>query len=210
MHFWDILHHWDQILTLHLNQIHNPATDQFMIFMSDRAVWFPMYAIVAAFLIYRLGWKKGAISILCIAFTLLACDQTANLLKYSVARLRPCYSTNMIFNGLHMLESRGSLFGFFSAHAANAFGFAMCTSILFRYDLTHRYKTYIYAVFLWAFLLSLSRIFVGKHYLGDVLAGALIGCGYGALIAMAATYVFARFIDKKEIPAPGKGTGRKF
>lgn len=210
MHVWDILHRWDQILTLFLNSIHNPATDQFMIFMSDRAVWFPMYVLVAFFLISRLGWKKGLISVLCIALTLVACDQTANLLKYSVARLRPCYSTNMLFGGLHILEARGSLFGFFSAHAANAFGFAMCTSILFRYDLNHRYKAYIYIIFTWAFMLSMSRIFVGKHYLGDVLTGALVGCGYGALIATTAIYIFERFIDKKKIPSPGKGTGRRF
>lgn len=113
MHFWDLLHRWDQILTLFLNQIHNPATDQFMVFMSDRAAWFPMYAFVAFCLVWRLGWKKGLISIVCVALTLLACDQTANLLKYSVARLRPCYSSYMLFGGLHVLETRGSLFGFF-------------------------------------------------------------------------------------------------
>ena len=109
MHFWDLLHRWDQILTLFLNQIHNPATDQFMVFMSDRAAWFPMYAFVAFCLVWRLGWKKGLISIVCVALTLLACDQTANLLKYSVARLRPCYSSYMLFGGLHVLETRGSL-----------------------------------------------------------------------------------------------------
>ena len=210
MHFWDLLHRWDQILTLFLNQIHNPATDQFMVFMSDRAAWFPMYAFVAFCLVWRLGWKKGLISIVCVALTLLACDQTANLLKYSVARLRPCYSSYVLFGGLHVLETRGSLFGFFSAHAANAFGFAMCTSMLFRYDLEHKYKAYIYTIFVWAICLSMSRIFVGKHYLGDVLVGAIIGSGYGALTATFAKFIFAKYIDKKAIPLPGKGTERKF
>ena len=62
-------------------------------------------------------------------------------------------------------------------------------------------------IFTWAALLSISRIFVGKHYLGDVIAGALIGSGYGALIAMAARWLFAKYIDKNEIPLPGKTTG---
>lgn len=207
MHFWDILHRWDQILTLFLNRVHNPATDQFMVFMSDRAVWFPLYALIAFFLVKRLGWKKGCISIACMALTLLVCDQTANLLKYSVARLRPCYSTQMIFGGLHVLEPRGSFFGFFSAHAANAFGFAICSSVLFRYDKTHTYKAFITGILIWATLLSLSRIFVGKHYLGDVITGALIGSGYGALIAMAARHLFARYIDKTTAPAASSPSG---
>lgn len=200
MHFWDILHRWDQMLTLFINSFHIPATDQFMMFMSDRAVWFPLYALIAFFLIKRLGWEKGLISVLCLALTLLVCDQTSNLLKNSVARLRPCYSTQMIFGGLHVLEYRGNFFGFFSAHAANAFGLAVCSSVLFRYDSKHTYKAFIVLIFTWAALLSLSRIFVGKHYLGDVIAGAMIGSGYGALIAMAARWAFAKYIDRK-IPA---------
>lgn len=188
------------MLTLFINSFHIPATDQFMMFMSDRAVWFPLYALIAFFLIKRLGWEKGLISVLCLALTLLVCDQTSNLLKNSVARLRPCYSTQMIFGGLHVLEYRGNFFGFFSAHAANAFGLAVCSSVLFRYDSKHTYKAFIVLIFTWAALLSLSRIFVGKHYLGDVIAGAMIGSGYGALIAMAARWAFAKYIDRK-IPA---------
>lgn len=207
MHFWDILHRWDQVLTLFINSFHIPATDQFMMFMSDRDVWFPLYAIIAFFLVKRLGWKKGVISILCMALTLVLCDQTSNLLKNTVARLRPCYSSQMLFGGLHVLENRGSFFGFFSAHAANAFGLATCASILFRYDHKHTYNAFVKGIFIWAALLSISRIFVGKHYLGDITVGAMIGCGYGALVAMAARWLFARFIDKIKIPSPGKATG---
>ena len=202
MHFWDILHRWDQVLTLFVNSFHIPATDQFMMFMSDRVVWFPLYLLIAFFLVKRLGWKKGLISILCMALTLLVCDQTSNLLKNSVARLRPCYSGPMLLGGLHVLEYRGNFFGFFSAHAANAFGFAVCSSVLFRYDTKHTYKAFIIWIFTWATLLSLSRIFVGKHYMGDIIVGAMIGSGYGAMIAMAARWVFARFIDNEKIPSP--------
>lgn len=199
MHFWDIVHRWDQILTLFINSFHIPATDQFMIFMSDRSVWFPLYAIIAFFMIKRLGWRNGVIAIMCMALTLLACDQTSNLLKYSVARLRPCYSSQMILGGLHVLENRGNFFGFFSAHAANAFGLAMCSSVLFRYDDRHTYRAYIYTIFIWATLLSLSRIFVGKHYLGDITVGAMIGCGYGALIGMAARWLFDKMKKSRHL-----------
>ena len=52
--FWDILHRWDQILTLFINKFHHPASDQFMIFMSERAVWFPLYALIAFFFVKML------------------------------------------------------------------------------------------------------------------------------------------------------------
>ena len=123
-----------------------------------------------------------------------------------MARLRPCYSSRMIFGGLHVLETRGNFYGFFSAHAANAFGFALCSSILFRYDKTHTYRAYITWILIWATLLSISRIFVGKHYLGDIIVGAVIGCSYGTIIAMAARWFFARFIDKKRPAAIGTST----
>lgn len=194
---WDILHGWDQTVTLMLNNIHSPASDQFMVFMSDRAVWFPLYALIAYFLIRRLGIKKGIIAIVCMGLTLVLCDQTSNLLKYSVARLRPCYSSRMILGGLHVLENRGNFFGFFSAHAANAFGFAMCSSVMLRYDKGHKYAAFIIGIFFWAAVLSLSRIFVGKHYLGDILTGAIIGSAYGALIALTAKWFFAKVIDRQ-------------
>lgn len=192
-HFWDIIHSWDQALTLFINSFHSPATDQFMVFFSDRAVWFPLYAAIAFFLVIRLGWKKGLVAIAVVALCLLACDQTSNLLKYSVARLRPCYSDRMLFGGLHVLENRGSLYGFFSAHAANAFGFAVCTSMCFKSDTAHPYKAYIRFAFIWAALVSISRMFVGKHYFGDILAGAVIGSLWGCVLALAARWVFTKF-----------------
>ena len=193
-HFWDILHGWDQSLTLFINSLHHPFTDPAMVFLSDRATWFPFYAVTAFFLVWRLGWKKGLVAIACIALCLLACDQTSNLLKYSVARLRPCYSDRMLLNGLHVLESRGSLFGFFSAHASNAFGFAAGTTTCFRYDTTHTYKGYIKCVYIWAALVSISRMFVGKHYFGDILVGAMIGSLWGWLLGLGARWIF-RIID---------------
>ena len=115
----------------------------------------------------------------------------------------------MLFGGLHVLENRGSFFGFFSAHAANAFGLAMCSTVLFRYDKNHSYKAFIIMIFTWAALLSLSRIFVGKHYFGDITVGAMIGCIYGLIVAMAARWMFARFIDRKKIPSPEEAAGNK-
>ncbi len=188
----DTLHHFDQAVTLAINGLHCPLTDSLWVFCSDKKVWFPFYLLTAVALIHRLGWKKALVVILSVVLTIVACDQTANLFKYAVGRLRPCYSTRMLAGGLHMLEGRGNFFGFFSAHAANTFGFALCAILGFKNDPKTSYRRFNTGVLVWAGLVSLSRIFVAKHYLGDVLVGAAVGCGYGILFGLLAKYLIDR------------------
>jgi undecaprenyl-diphosphatase len=59
-----------------------------------------------------------------------------------------------------------------SAHAANFFAVAAFFSFYFR-----RYRWWF---FFTALVVGLSRVFVGVHYPGDVLAGAVLGivCAY--------------------------------
>jgi undecaprenyl-diphosphatase len=49
-------------------------------------------------------------------------------------------------------------------------------------------------MYFWATMVALSRIFVGKHYLGDILAGALIGIAAGFLFAGVARIIIRRYI----------------
>ncbi len=178
---WEILHQWDQVITLSLNHLHSGLSDNIMMFLSKKELWFPMYAIMAYFVFRRLGFKKGLIVMLSVGLTIAACDQTSNLFKYSIGRLRPCYNADMLTGGLHILEGRSSLFGFFSAHSANAFGLAAVTIYGFKNDKKFKYNKYAVFILLWAFLVAISRIFVGKHYFGDILVGGFIGIAYGCI-----------------------------
>ena len=47
--------------------------------------------------------------------------------------------------------------------------------------LTIKSKWYTYAIILWAIVVSYSRIYLGVHYPGDIICGALLGIliGYG-------------------------------
>lgn len=47
-------------------------------------------------------------------------------------------------------------------------------------------------MFFWAFMVAISRVFVGKHYLGDVLVGILVGSLAGYAFARLAGYVAKR------------------
>jgi len=188
----DTLIGWDKAATLWINGHYSPLTDQVWFFLSSVKVWFPLYAALAWMFIRRLGWRRGMVAIIALSLSTLVCDQTGNLVKNSVCRLRPCYDSLMIGRGLHILEGRGNHFGFFSAHAANAFSLACCTLLCFRQDRSHHYVNYALFAFLWAFLIAASRIFAGKHYLGDVIAGALVGIFFGCLFGYLARKISSR------------------
>jgi undecaprenyl-diphosphatase len=201
--FWTRLHQFDQQVTLAINSWSTPVTDPLWQFFSNIPVWIPMYVLIVALLVWRLGWKKGLIIVLAAAATFGFCDQFSNLIKDLVGRVRPLNDEFMKANGLVVLEKGSRSFSFFSAHAANAFGLAACTSIGLKMD--GRWfpaggspvawgKAYIWWMFCWAFLVAVSRIFVGKHYLGDVLAGALIGMAAGATFAYLARLVIKRAV----------------
>lgn len=195
------LHRLDQDLTLSLNSISTPLTDQLWILMSDKTVWIPAYVLCAYFLFRRLGWKKAAVVLISIGLAFGLCDQLSTIVKNSVDRLRPSYSARMLSGGLNVLEGRGGFFGFFSAHSANAFALAMCLIIGFRNDRTHTYNGFYKLALIWAAMVAESRIFVGKHYLGDVLVGAIIGVTVGYFLGMLARYIIQSRIDK--VPVTG-------
>ena len=188
----DDLQALDERITLVINSLHFEAGDHFWQFFSMAEVWFPLYAAVLFVLVRRLGWKKGLMMVLSLAVTVVACDQIANIVKDSVCRLRPCYNSGMMDAGLHVLEKRGGYYGFFSGHAANAFGFAAASSIAFDTDKNHRYDLYQWLIFIWAALVGLSRIFAGKHYFGDVVVGAIAGFLIGCAVATAFRKIVTR------------------
>lgn len=190
---WQEIHRFDQNLTLKINRWNSNFSDPIWEFLSDIPVWIPMYVLIVAFIIWRLGWKKGLVVVAGALLTFAFCDQSSNFVKEAVARLRPLHDEYMIANGLHVLE-KGGRFGFFSAHSANAFGLATCTLIGLRIDKRLKYRGYAAWMYTWATLVAVSRIFVGKHYLGDCIVGSIIGALAGLAFASLAKWVINRYI----------------
>lgn len=190
--FWQTLDQADRLATLGINSWHSPVTDPVWTFFSDIPVWIPLYVAIAAFMISRLGWKRGLIALAAAGLAFAFCDQSSNLLKAMTERLRPCNDPYMVSAGLHILESGGK-FGFFSAHAANAFGLVTSTFLCLRMDDRLKYRGYACGMYVWAALVSISRVFVGKHYLGDVIVGICVGLVAGWVSALLARYVVKRF-----------------
>lgn len=206
--FFTALEQADKTATLAINSLHCAVTDVVWQCFSAKELWFPLYIAVVVWLFAKLGWKKGIFITIACVLTVVACDQFANFTKAFFERFRPCWDDYMLQNGLHLLEDKGNMYGFYSAHAANAMGFAVCSSMCIRYAL--RLKSYnvsmvysaaptylekqnggtgkVYAtlICIWAVLVGLSRVFVGKHFLGDVIVGFAVGLVAGALLALLA------------------------
>lgn len=183
----------DESVTLAINGAHSPVSDRIWQVFSDIQIWYPLYALIAFILIRRFGWKKGAVYVLSLVLGLVLCDQIANLIKESVGRLRPCHNMEMVSRGLRILEDKGGQFGFFSAHAANVFSLAVASSIEMKTDGSSHWRLYSAFIFVWAFCVAISRVFVGKHFFGDVLVGTAVGLSIGIVLGLLARRTAARF-----------------
>lgn len=191
----------DKAATLAINALHCGVTDFIWKTFSNIPVWIPLYTVILVFFFLRLGWKKALVVTLSCVLTVVCCDQFANLAKDFFQRLRPCWDPFMLENGVRVLEAKGRTvsFGFFSGHAANAFGFAACSSLGFKNATVSKYlrdfpqRGYTLGIFIWAALVGVSRIFVGKHFLGDVLVGTAAGLLIGWLMARLARCIIVRW-----------------
>lgn len=210
--FFEHLEALDMSWTLAINACHTPWWDAFWMFMSAKQVWIPLYVAVAALMIYRLGWKRGIIFILATGLCIGCIDQLSNLFKYGFERLRPCNDQRMLDAGLWVLSTaRRTSYSFFSAHAANAMGFAICSLCALRCNCSEGLLTGIgnpnkpgrrldcslpqtvgVCLIIWAVLVGASRIFVGRHFLGDVLVGFVMGAAVASVISLLCCRILRR------------------
>lgn len=172
----DFLSQIDTELFLFLNSFHTPSLDQFMMLLSSKMVWVPMYVMIFAMVVHRFGLGGGVIVALGVALTVTLADQTcATLIRPLVHRLRPANPDNPISDLVHIVWGyRGGSYGFPSCHAANTFAVATYLSYVFR----HR-RLAVISLFAWAAVNCYSRVYLGVHYPGDILVGAIIGAFMG-------------------------------
>ena len=184
MDFFNLLNSWDKELLLSLNGMHSPLWDYSMTLFTLTPTWLIFYATILTIIVKKHG-KKSLFIFVAIALMILCADQFSGILKHTVQRLRP--SNDPAFSQLvHVFFRKGGQFGFVSAHAANTFAIATFTSLLFRN------RNYAMFIFPWAILISYSRIYLGVHYPGDVLCGALLGVGIAIGIYKLLTYAESR------------------
>jgi len=180
----------DTQLFLTINGCHNETWDTIMWWISGKTTWWPFYLLLLMFLAYKKRWQL-AVMVIFIAVSITLTDQTSvHLFKNVFLRLRPCHEPAL--EGLvHIVNNKcGGQYGFISSHAANSFGVAMLTLLWIR--------TWWFSALMmtWATLIGYSRIYLGVHYPGDVIGGAIWGILCGWLV-----FLLFRWIMNK---LPGK------
>lgn len=171
---------WDESVFKIINESHSDFMDTVMIFMSNKFVWIPLYAFLI-WKIYKANQKTIKAAIIYVVLSVVWADQiSSSLFKPLVKRLRPSH-VEAFQSWIHIPNGAGGQYGFCSSHAANAFALAMC------YFLLTRNKYISIPLFIWAAIVSFSRIYLGVHYPLDVITGAFVGIS-GAILLKKLVY----------------------
>ncbi len=176
----------DKHLLLLLNFDGGAVLDGISRVLSSPLIWIVPAVLFLSHLFKTYPRGKALALVLCMVLTIVLCDQiSASVIKPMFQRLRPSHCPSLV-GMLHFVgDYRGGMYGFVSSHAANAFGVVTFVSLVLR----RRWVTI--ALYALAASVGYSRIYLGVHYPGDVLAGALLGSGigYGVYRYCPVTYV---------------------
>ena len=178
----------DQELLIYLNNLGNPTLDTFFLIITQWWYLIPIFAYVFYIVIKQIGWKNFGLVVIVMALLILFTDQTTNLVKKSVQRLRPCNEPG-VSEYLRSVITRKS-YSFFSGHASNS----MAVTV-FIFMLLKKYRVkYIGFLFLFPLVFAYSRVYLGLHYPGDIFTGYLVGLITGSVFFKLYTYLEKKYI----------------
>ena len=174
----------DKETFIYLNSLGSSTFDNFWLLISDKKSSIPLYIFLIYFLKKNLNSKHFINSIIFIGLLILFTDQISGFFKDYYERLRPCHDQLIISKIRIVKESCGGLYSFFSSHASNSFALAS-----FFYFLMSKKNRYIKLLFVWALIVSYSRIYIGVHFPLDIICGTFFGLFSG--------YLFSWVLNKK-------------
>ena len=164
----------DQQTFIFLNGLGSGKFDVFWLFITKQSNWTPFFVTVLYFIHKKIGTKQILFLILSIVALVTFTDQTTNLIKNAVQRLRPC-NNEEIMATIRIVKS-SETFSFFSGHATNSMAVATFLFLLFKSK-----SKYLGFLFLWPLIFAYSRIYLGLHYPLDIISGYIFGAFSGFL-----------------------------
>lgn len=169
----------DAAITLWFNNMGQPWLDPIVMALTHPLAWMPLYVLLLCVMWRQMGWPRMAFVLMFVGLCVLAADQFASgLCKPLFHRLRPTHEPAL--EGLVRVvnEYRGGQYGFISSHAANTAAIATLLGLMLR----RRWVSIVLTLYVG--INSWTRLYLGVHYFGDIMAGLTAGILIG--------YVFYR------------------
>lgn len=167
----------DKYMLLALNGSDSIFWDGCMKIYTTIAIWIPLLLLLMYILIKNNSFKDFLLLVLVIAAVVGCTDLiSSGICKPFFERWRPTYDPEIMYLVDVVDEIRGGKYGFTSSHAANSFGIATFLLLLVKN------RALTVSMIIWAVMNAFTRIYLGVHYPGDIIAGTLIGVvvGWGA------------------------------
>ena len=160
----------DEILFLNLV---NWGPDSLDYFFQVLSMSIGTYVLVILFLIFAF-FKLKLNEVVLLASLIIVGVGLADIIsvhgfKNTFERLRPCHSSELIEQFELVANRCGGRYGFVSSHASTIW------TIFAIVNFSRPPKIFILIFLFWAILVSYSRVYLGVHYPGDILGGAILG-----------------------------------
>ena len=174
----------DKSLFVFLNSLGSDSFDFIWLSITDKKSSIPLYIFLIYYIYKKFSNKEFLKYLILVIILIVLTDQASGFFKDFFQRLRPCYDQEINSFIRIVKEGCGGLYGFFSAHAANTFAVAT-----FFYFTLKRYSKNFKYLFLWAAIVSYSRIYVGVHFPFDIIFGACFGTVLGYLFSFSSNKI---------------------
>ncbi len=170
MDFFPPLLPFEKDILLWVNGHHTAFLDSFMFMISNFPAWSPILLVIIFWLFHKKAWQEGLLILLFVGLLVFVGELISfNFAKPYFARFRPTH-TDGLRQQLHIVFNyTGREYGFFSGHATNFFSIALFLSLIIR---NHKFSLIIFSL---VSLVCYSRMYLGVHYLSDILAGIVVG-----------------------------------
>ncbi len=175
----------DKQLLVFLNSFGSETFDSFWLFITKQANWTPFFLLLLYLVYKQLGTKQTFVIILFVAVLLTVNNGITEAFKAHFERLRPC--NDLDIKDIIRNVKPSATFSFFSGHSSNTMAVFVFLFMIFR-----KHYKYFGLIILWPFIFAYSRIYLGLHFLTDILAGYTCGIITGFL-----TFKIYQFVQKK-------------
>lgn len=174
----DALISLDRQIFLLINSHYSSFFDFVMYWLSEKLIWAPLYVVLLVVMYFTYRKAFWYILLLIILLVTLTDQVSVVFFKDVFQRLRPCHEPELEGMVRILKDQCGGSYGFISSHACNTFGVAVFAGSLLKF----KYNWVFPVLLCWATAISYSRVYLGVHYPGDVLVGAVVGAFIGWII----------------------------